>query len=75
MHTYGWMKGEDSRCAVTRFALSFPRLRFRITCYIRSYGGLFDHDLDHGVVSSMDEFVIFFFLGNFSYRLIIGIDR
>lgn len=39
------------------------------------YGGLFDHDLDHGVVSSMDEFVIFFFLGNFSCRLIIGIDR
>lgn len=40
------------------------------------YGGLFDHDLDHGVVSFIDEFVIsFFFLGNFSYRLIIGIDR
>lgn len=39
------------------------------------YGRLFDHDLDHGVVSSMDEFVIFFFLGNFSCRLIIGIDR
>lgn len=24
------------------------------------YGGLFDHDLDHGVVSSIDEFIFFF---------------
>lgn len=29
------------------------------------YGGLFDHDLDHGVVSSIDEFVIFFFSRKF----------
>lgn len=42
--------------------------------FVLPYGGLCDHDLDHGVVSSIDEF-IFFFLGNFSYQLIIGIDR
>lgn len=40
--------------------------------FVLPYGGLFDHDLDHGVVSSIDEFVISFF---FSRKFFISINN